>query len=145
MLEYSDHIDINVPIEKVADLFGDHNNAKYWQPSLLRMEHVSGEPRHTGAVHKLYHKMGRREVEMTETLELVDPPHHFVAIYEADKVWNRFACEFSDNEDGSTRWHMNSEFQCGGVARLMMIFAPWMFKNQTRKDMNSFKEWAESL
>ena len=145
MLAYSYDLDLDLPRDQVVELFSDHNNAQHWQPTLLRIEHVSGESRQKGAVHRLYHKMGKREVEMTESIDEASPPNRFVAIYEADKVWNRFVCEFTELEGAKTRWHMETEFQCGGIMRLMMIFAPGMFKKQTRQSMQDFKTWAESL
>lgn len=144
MLKYSFELDIHAPLEKVSDLFGDHDNVKHWQPTLIRMEHVSGELRQQGAVHRLVHKMGNREVEMIETLVDIKPPHRFVATYEADKVWNRFACEFSDNGNGTTHWHMRSEFQCSGIMRVMIWVAPGLFRKQSRQAMRDFKAFAES-
>ena len=89
--------------------------------------------------------MGKREFEMTETLEEVDPPQRYVATYEAEKIWKRFCCEFTETNEGTTHWCMDSEFQCGGVMRVMQIFAPGIFKKQAVQSMRDFKSWAESV
>ncbi|MDG2258714.1 MAG: hypothetical protein P8L68_09510 [Paracoccaceae bacterium] len=107
------------------------------------MEHVSGEAGQPGNVHKLYHKMGKREMEMIETITENDMPKRFVATYESGGVWNIVENDFTENSDGTTHWHIDTEFRCTGFMRIMTALMPFMFKKQTAKMQTDFKAFAE--
>jgi hypothetical protein len=143
-MKYSVDIDINLPRDRVSELFQDPSRISEWQESFVRMELVSGEPGQSGNVHKLVHKMGKREIEMIETIQENDLPNRFVATYESSGVWNIVENDFSENPDGSTHWHINTEFHCSGFMKLMTWFAPGMFKKQTTKMQVDFKAFAEN-
>jgi hypothetical protein len=144
MLKYSCDIDLNLPRDRVSALFQDPDRIPEWQPSFVRMEQVSGEPGQPGNVHKLTHKMGKREMEMVETITENDMPNRFVATYESGGVWNIVENDFRENPDGSTHWHIETEFRCTGFMRIMTALLPGMFKKQTRKMQTDFKDFAES-
>lgn len=143
-MKYSVSIDIHMPRDRVSELFLDPTRIKEWQESFVSMEHVSGDAGQPGNVHKLRHKMGKREMEMIETIQENDMPHRFVATYETKGVWNIVENEFSDNPDGGTHWHINTEFRCSGFLKLMTWLAPGMFKKQTAKMQSDFKDFAET-
>ncbi|MFT6694840.1 MAG: hypothetical protein ACJAXU_000330, partial [Paracoccaceae bacterium] len=88
------------------------------------------------------YKMGRREIVMIETLESCDLPESLIAIYEADKVWNRNENWFVDLGD-TTRWDMKCEFQCNGFVKILSVLMPGMFRKQTMKMMGNFKAFVE--
>ena len=87
--------------------------------------------------------MGRREVAIVETITVCNPPEEFAATYEADGVWNLVENRFIDVSERRTKWMLGSEFRCSGVARLMALVIPSMFKKQTFTFMKRFKEFAE--
>jgi hypothetical protein len=144
-MKYRLELDIETPRTRVVELFLDPGNLSDWQPDLVSFEPVSGEaPRAVGAVNRQIHKMGRREVVMTETITEHDYPERFSAIYEADKVWNLIENRFTELGPDKTHWVLDCEFKCGGMVRLMALFFPGMFRKQTMKFMKMFKEFAES-
>lgn len=114
-----------------------------WQDGFISFEHFGGEKGAAGSKANIKYKMGSREIDMVETMESYDLPDEMVAIYEADKVWNRNINRFTDL-GGSTRWDMECEFQCGGFVKLMAFFMPGMFRKQTEKMMSDFKRFAEA-
>ena len=81
MLKYSCDIDLNLPMDRVSELFQDPDRIPEWQPSFISMELVSGNAGQPGNVHKLVHKMGKREMVMIETIKENDMPNRFVATY----------------------------------------------------------------
>lgn len=143
-MKYSCDIDISLPRDRVVELFQDPTRIGEWQESFISMELVSGEPGQPGNVHKLLHKMGSREVEMIETITENDLPNRFVATYESGGVWNIVENDFSENPDGSTHWHIDTEFRCTGLLKVMTWVAPGMFKKQTVKMQTDFKAFAEN-
>ena len=144
MLKYSVDIDINLPRDRVSERFQDPDRIPEWQESFIRMDLVSGEPGQPGNVHTLVHKMGKREMEMKETIKENDMPNRFVATYESGGVWNIVENDFTDNPDGTTHWHIDTEFRCKGFMRIMTALMPGMFKKQTAKMQTDFKAFAEN-
>ena len=143
-MEYRRQIDIDRPRTEVVDLFLDPENLKAWQPSLVSMELLSGpDPSALGAVTRQLHRMGKREVEMVQTITQHDPPEAFAATYEADKVWNLVENRFTEIDGGRTRWVVDNTFRCAGMMRLMSALFPGMFRKQTLSFMESFKAFAE--
>ena len=143
-MRYRLELDIDLPRERVIEIFLDPENLRKWQPDLLSFEPISGsDPRDVGAKSRQVHRMGKREVEIIETITARNYPDEFSAIYEADKVWNLVENRFVDVGERKTRWILDSEFKCSGLAGLMAFFMPGMFKKQTWTFMNRFKEFAE--
>ena len=67
-MKYTLSTTINLPRSKVIELFDNPDNMSKWQPELQSFEHISGEPGEPGAKSRLKYKMGKREVEMIETI-----------------------------------------------------------------------------
>lgn len=142
-MKYSVERIVNLPRDQVIALFEDRDGLFEWQEGLQSFDHVSGEPGHPGAVSKLHFKMGKREIEMTETIQDRALPDLFSAVYQADAVWNLVENHFAELPDGKTRWRIDTEFRCSGFMRLISFLMPGMFKKQTAKYMDLFKEFAE--
>jgi hypothetical protein len=115
-----------------------------WQEGFISFEHVSGNAGEEGAKSKLKYKMGKREVEMIETIIKRRLPDEFNGSYEAKGVFNIVENKFIDNGD-STKWIVNNEFQFKGFMKLIAFFMPGAFKKQTLKFMNDFKNFTESV
>ncbi len=143
-MKYTVDVAIEVPRNRVLELLADTSLYKSWQPSLLTCEPVSGEPGSVGAKTKLTHKMGRKEVEMLETIESLDNPSSQRMTYVANGVWNEVVNRFDDLGEGRTRWTMESEFRCKGIMRVISALMPGAFKKESLKHMRRFKEFAES-
>lgn len=142
-MKYTTAIEISLPLEKVIEKFDDPSNMKHWQPGLQSFEHVSGDPGQQGAVSRLRYKMGKRDVEMTETITLRDLPHRFEGTYEANGVLNIMRNRFEPIGDSGTKWTSENEFRFKGVMKLMGFLMPGAFKKQTMRYMQYFKDFAE--
>ena len=79
---------------------------------------------------------------MIETIVTRDLPETFSGIYEAKGVWNEVSNHFLE-EEGVTRWVMDSDFRFSGFMLLMLIFMRGAFRKQTEKTMRRFKDFAE--
>ena len=142
-MKYECNLTLDIPRERVIELFDSRDNLFEWQEGLVSFDHASGTPGQVGAVSNLKYKMGKREIEMTETIVLRDTPDAFHGIYEADGVWNKIENFFTELDGGRTHWRLTSEFRCKGFLRVMAFLFPGMFKKQTVKFMNDFKTFAE--
>jgi hypothetical protein len=103
------------PRERVVELFLDRDNLQKWQPDLISLEQIgSGDPRAVGAKSTQIHRMGKREIEIIETITIYSPPEVFAAIYEAQGVWNLISNRFMQTAEGTSRWVLDAD--CGSQA-----------------------------
>ena len=142
-MKYTLNIEIKLPRDKVIELFDNPDNLKHWQPGFISYEHISGEAGQPGSKTHLRYKMGRREVEMIETITVRNLPDEFSGTYEAKGVWNQVKNTFTDN-NGTTTWTAENEFKFKGFMKLMGALMPGAFKKQSFKYMKLFKEFAEA-
>lgn len=143
-MKYTVSIDINQPREKVVELFDNPDNMKHWQKGFISMAHMSGTPGTEGAKSKLAYKMGKREIEMVETIKKHNLPHEFTAIYETQGVWNENVNTFEKIGVNQTKWVTDATFKFSGFMKLMAFFMPGAFKKQTLTFMEDFKSFAEN-
>lgn len=144
-MKYSNQVIINKPIGRVIELFDSVENLYKWMPGLLSYEHISGEPGHAGAKAKLKFKMGKREIEMIETVTLRDLPHEFSGTYEAKGIYNPQRNLFIAIDANTTKYESISEFQFKGFGmKLLGLLMPNAFKKQSQIYLDKFKEFVES-
>ena len=143
-MKFKCEIDINLPREKVIELFDDPDNLSKWQPGLISFSHISGTPGQVGAKSKLVYKMGKREIEMMETITKRNLPDEFDGTYEAKGVFNKVSNRFVQISDSKTKWISENEFNFNGFMSLLALFMPGAFKKQSMKYLERFKEFAES-
>ena len=143
-MRYSKEIIIELPRDRVIDLFDNPENLSKWQPGLQSFEHLEGESGQTGAKSRLFYEMDGRNVEMIETIIKRDLPSEFSATYEAKGVMNWVYNYFSEEGSDKTRWVMDTEFKFSGMMRIMGLIMRSSFPKETLKGMNLFKEFAES-
>jgi len=145
IMKYTVEVEINQPIDKVIELFDNPDNLKKWMDDLQSFEYISGKPGAPGAKSKLKFKMGKREIEMIETIVAYNLPNEFSAIYEAKGVYNTVAQRFVKITDNRTRLYTETEFEFKNLMMKFMGFLmPGAFKKQTLKYQTDFKEFAEA-
>ncbi len=144
-MKYAIDMELERPRDVVVELFDNTDNLKQWQPELISFEHQSGEKGAAGARSKLVYQMGKREVEMIETILVRKLPDEFSGTYEAKGVWNRVDNKFTELGPDKTEWHCETEFKCSGIMRLFALFAPGKFKKETRRYMDQFKAFVERV
>lgn len=143
-MKYTVDIDIDLPREKVIELFDNPDNMPKWQPELISFQPLSGEPGQKGATSKLIYKMGKREVEMIETITERKLPDVFAGTYETQGVLNINANRFEALSESRTKWISENEFKFSGFMSIMALFMKGSFKKQTGKYLEQFKAFAES-
>lgn len=143
-MKYSTEVIVNLPLTKVITLFDSEENLFKWQPELISLEHLSGDKGEVGAKSMLRYKMGKREIEMVETITVKDLPKEFSATYEAKGVWNEVKNYFEEIEEGKTRWYTDNDFRFSGFMKIIAVLMPGSFKKQSQKYLDQFKAFAES-
>jgi carbon monoxide dehydrogenase subunit G len=78
-MKYTTQIDIQLPIDRVVELFDNPDNMKKWMEGLQSFEAISGTPGKEGAKSKLTFQMGKRSIEMIETITVSNLPEEFTS------------------------------------------------------------------
>jgi uncharacterized membrane protein len=144
-MKFSCSVEINKPVEKVIELYDNTENLKKWQDGFVSLEHLSGKPGTPGAKSKLIYKIGKREIELIETISVKNLPHEFSALYETKTMVNTMTNRFIPIGEEKTKYETEIEYtRFNGVMPKMMAFLmPGVFKKQTQKWLNQFKVFAE--
>ncbi len=143
VMEYTLNIEIKLPRNQVVEKFNNEENMKHWQKGFVSMEHINGIKGKTGAISKLIYKMGKREIEMIETITLLDLPESFHLTFDAKNVYNIQENYFEELSNGNTKWVSKNEFKFSGFMKLMGFLMPGAFKKQSYEYMVDFKAFAE--
>jgi uncharacterized protein YndB with AHSA1/START domain len=135
---------IDLPRERVIELFDNPKHLPEWMPGLESCQQVKGKPGRPGAQSKLIFDMNGRKVEMVETIVSRHAPDLISGTYEASNVWNRVSNRFYDVGPSRTRWVAENELQFQGPMRIVSLFMRGGFAKQSKKTMDSFKQFAEA-
>lgn len=143
-MRYILQLEIERPRDEVVRLFDDPDNLKQWQPGLISFEPVSGTPGQPGAKSRLRYQMGKREMDMVETITVRRLPDEFSGTYECSGTVNTISNRFEEAGPGRTRWIAENRFEFGSIwMKLMALLMPGAFRKQTMKFMRNFKAFAE--
>jgi len=143
-MKYTNEIVIEVPRDEMIRILDNADNMKHWQRGLQSYSFLEGEPGHVGAKMKLEYQMGKRQMELVETITKRDWPREFCATYETKGVWNLVENHFHEESSTSTRWVADCEFKFSGMMRIMSWFMPTsMFQKQSCQYLEDFKAFAE--
>ena len=144
MKAYTTEVDINVPRERVIELFDNPDNMFKWQTGLQSYEHVSGQPGHPGSKAKLVYLSGKHRIELIETVTERKLPDEFNGSYEWDGGKNTLVNRFIELGPQKTRWESTCEYEFYGLMmKLMGFLFPGKFREQNLLFMRNFKAFCE--
>lgn len=143
-MKYTSQIVIELPRTEVIAKMDSMENLQHWQKGLLEATPLTGEPGKEGSQMKLSYKMGKREMEMIETIIENDFPEEFHATYDTKGVHNIQHNYFNVTGENQTTWISESEFKFSNLSlKFLGYIMPNIFKKQSLKYMKDFKAFAE--
>jgi uncharacterized membrane protein len=142
-MKYRCELVINLPRERVIELFDNVEDMYKWQDGLQSFEPISGEPRQPGTKSRMVYDINGRNVTMIETVTANKLPDEFISTYKASGVMNWVHNYFHEEGPDKTRWVMDSEFKFSGMMRVLGKVMRSTFPKQTQKTMARFKKFAE--
>lgn len=143
-MKYSADIEINASIDKVIALFDDYDKRKEWMEGLESSELISGRQGQPGAKTRMKFDMGKRKIEMVETVISRNYPDDFTVAYEAKSVYNIVINRFEKVDEETTRFINDQEFRFKGFMKLIGLLMPGAFKKQSKKYLQNFKQFVEN-
>ena len=144
-MKYKLTLEIECPRDQLVEFYIDPENWSQWQKKLVRYELINGKDRVVGAKTKIINRFRKKDIEIMETIEVMDIPVKYTCIYEAPGAWNRVENNFIALDENRTLWEFESEFKCSGILKILTIFMPGMFRNASLNEMQAFKGFAEKL
>lgn len=143
-MKYTSEVIVDLPLSEFIKKFDNTENMKHWQRRLISVQHLSGDPGMVGAKMKLTYILGKRTMEIIETITHRKLPWEFHGTYSASGIDNFQENYFSETSRGMTKWTTISEFLPLNIKmRAMLWFMPIAFKKQTLRYMTDFKNFAE--
>jgi uncharacterized membrane protein len=144
-MKYTCSIEINLPIEKVLELWSDEKYFHEWQEGFKSIELISGKAGEEGAESNILIEQGSRKIELRETITVNNLPDEKTALYEHIHMSNTQTSRFKVLDTNTTQYISEVEYLKfnGFMPKLMAKLFPGMFKKQSQKWMNQFKEFAE--
>lgn len=141
-MKYTTEVKIDAPIEKVAELIGDHQKMKYWIKELTSYAAVSGTPRQEGAKTKLRLNLGGG-VDVLETLLKVDFPRRFITKYELPQGSLTVTISFETDGKGTT-YNIDHAFEFKGMLKIGTALVKPAFIKHSERMMEDFKKMVEN-
>ena len=146
-MKYTCSVDVDLPIEIVAELWADEKHFAKWQDGFQSIDHFEGEANAVGAKSKIFLQQGKRKMELVETIISNQLPAVKKALYVHEHMTNTQTTRFEEISTSKTRYISEVEYtQFNGLMpKLMAKLFPGMFKKQSQKWMDQFKEFAEGV
>ena len=145
-MKYQCEVIIKAPRDRVVELFDNPDHLHEWQDGFQNFEHLSGNVGQPGAKSKMTYINNGKEMIITETISVNALPEEFSGTYEFEQGANTMSNHFYSVDASTTRYVSITEYyEINSIMmRIMIKLFPSMFKNQTQKWMNQFKEFVES-
>lgn len=144
-MKYAHSMIIDVPLDKLVDLWQDEDNLKHWQDNFESIELLEGKKNTEGAV-SFIKLGGSRPMELKETIQSINLPHEKRALYQHIHMDNTHITKFKAISDSQTEYSVEGEYIKfhSFMPRMMALLFPDMFRKQSKKWMDQFKAFAEA-
>ena len=143
-MKFKLELPINKSRAEVWKLFDDPTNMRKWQPSLIKVENLTGTAGQPGATSKLTYKSGEREYSLIEKVTFRAEPERLDGLYENEYAENVVKNTFFEQGQDATLWKVEVVFKFKTL--FMKVLGPLRKKNfviRTERDMERFKALAE--
>ncbi|MFL0352769.1 SRPBCC family protein [Xanthomarina sp. GH4-25] len=146
-MKFTCSIDINLPKIEVSRLFANPEHLTEYQEGFISKELIKGLEGENGAVSKLLFKMkmGKDDMELTETIIDNNLPDSFFASYHHKHMDNTMLCQFVAIDNFTTKYISEIHYTAfrGFVPKALALLFPGIFKKQVNKWLVNFKNFAE--
>jgi hypothetical protein len=144
-MKYKLELTITKPRLEVWNAFIDPDKKKSWQPSLIRVEPVSGTDGQPETVKKLTFRENEREFSLLEKTIYREEPGSLHQLYENKFADNTIRNTFIEQGKDQTLWVQETEYKFKTL--IMRVLGPVLKKNfiaRTNQEMQRFKDMMES-
>jgi uncharacterized protein YndB with AHSA1/START domain len=143
-MKFKTELLINKPRLEVWKFFCDREKTNLWQPTLTKIEPVSGIQGQPGSESKWTYEENGREFSLTEKVLRFEEPSRYESLFENAFASNTVDNIFSEKGSNETVWTAETEYKFKTF--LMKILGPFFKKNyviRSQREMERFKEMVE--
>jgi len=143
-MKYTTKVIIKKEVDVVYNALDDKESAFKWIDGLETFDLLEGINGEVNSKYKMIFKDKKGNLsEMTETIKQ-KTDNTIVTVYEAKGVWNECINNLISNGN-QTIYEMKTTFKFGVLTNLFIWILKPMFKKETLKGLNKFKEYCESI
>lgn len=153
-MKYTVSIEIALPREQVVQLLADPTHLPKWLRGLVLHEPLSGERGQVGCTSRVVMRMGKQQIEGTETITRREPADlhgipsgsvvHYERVIVVDGMWNAARERLTEAGPRTTLWESESEYRFSSLLmRLVGLLMPGAFRKQSLQHLRDFKAFAE--
>ncbi|OUS01066.1 hypothetical protein A9Q86_10000 [Flavobacteriales bacterium 33_180_T64] len=142
-MKYTISNTIDKPIDIVAAKFLEPDGALQWMEGLQKIERLSPNPYEVGAKSRFHSLYKNKKFVIDETILEQNMPNQIKFGFTSSTGYNEVEMVFEQINDNSTKQINNSYFQLKGFMKILGPLMKGMFKKQSMKYLNAFKEFAE--
>lgn len=142
-MKYTVSNTINKPLDEVITKFKDPEGAKHWMEGLQKIERISGAPLEVGAKSDFYYLFKNKEMKISETILEQNLPKQVKFAYQSPMGYNEVELLFEPITENSVKQTSHNFFQLKGFMKLISFMMKGMFKKQSLKYLNAFKNYVE--
>jgi len=136
-------LEINVGVERLAELFADPRNNPLWMDDLEKIEPISGQLGYPGSTYRLVPKRG--PFTFIATVVSRDLPSKLALTLDAPSVSVSILATLQQLSDTRSRLISREIFKFKGIAsRVLGLFSRRAIRAAHRHHMEGFKRFAES-
>ena len=140
-MKFKTELLINKPRAEVWKFFCNREKTNIWQPSLTRIELLSGTAGQPGAESKWIYEERGREFFLTEKVLHSDEPVLFESIFENKFASNTVKNNFIEQGRDGTFWVAETEYNF--KTPLMKILGPLFRKNYSHRSQRAMERLKE--
>ena len=145
-MKFTCSAEINLPVNKVVELFMDKNNFKEWKKDFVNFEHISGTLNNAGSTDKIVFK----RVTLVETVISNNLPSEISYVYEHKRgnktiMIHKASNRFTPLQENKTLYELDSEMTkvFGLLPKIIMGLMKGAGNKYVQDQLNQFKEFAE--
>lgn len=142
-MKYSVSNTINKPMDVVMERLNDPDSMLEWMEGLQKVEHISGTPGEEGAISDLHFIHKKKEMKLRETILEQNLPDQIKFSYHSPMGYNEVELRFESLGPDSVKQTNNSYFELKGAMKLFGFLFKGIFKKQSLKYLDAFKNYAE--
>ena len=126
-------------------MFANPSYLDEYQNGFIKKIIVSGQAGKVNTISKMYYKIGKGEMELTETILKNNLPHLFSAYYFHKHTENTMTSTFTAIDNNTTKYDAEINYTAfkGFIVKFMKTLFPSMFKKQVDKWLKNFKYFVE--
>lgn len=142
-VDVNTHIEINAPIEKVADYAFNPDNAPEWYVNINSVEWKTEKPLRIGSQVTFKAKFMGKQLEYTYAFVELEPQKKLVMKTAEGPFPMQTTYELEDLGGGKTRMKLRNNGEPSGFSKLMAPLMTRMMRNANQKDLIMIKSILE--